>query len=470
MRATIYCRISRDREGAGLGVQTQEADCRALAASLGAEVVKVFSDNDLSAYSGKPRPGYRDLLACIASGGTDAVLVWHTDRLHRSPAELEEYITLCETTGVRTITVKAGVLDLASPAGLVMARTLGAFARYEVDHARERMHRAKQRSADAGKWKGGRRPLGYEVDGVTLREPEAEAIRRGADMILSGQSVRAVARAWNKSGITTATGRSWQPHEPRRVLLRPRNAGLMEHRGQIVGEAEWPPILEPEKWRAVARVLTDPARRTNTANVAVRWLGSGLYRCSICGEGAQDGTVRVDRGRGDTPTYRCRVASHVTRAAEPLDDFVRRLVAERLRQPDLADLLAPTTPDVDVRALEARSVELTERKNQLGTMFAQGTIDAEQLAAGTKSIAADLDDVRTRLQASYSGSALDGIATAADPGTAFLDADLERQRLVVDALMTVTLLPSGRGRPKGWQPGQPYFRPETVDIDWKAGR
>jgi len=105
-------------------------------------------------------------------------------------------------------------------------------------------------------------------------------------------------------------------------------------------------------------------------------------------------------------------------------------------------------------------------------MFAQGTIDAEQLAAGTKSIVADLEDVCGQLQAAYSGSALDGIASAPiasapDPGAAFLAADLDRQRLVVDALIEVTLLPSGKGRPKGWEPGQPYFRTETVSIEWK---
>jgi DNA invertase Pin-like site-specific DNA recombinase len=464
MRASIYCRISKDRVGAGLGVATQEADCRALAASLGATVVSVFTDNDLSAYSGKPRPGYRDLLAAIANGGTDAVLVWHTDRLHRSPAELEDYITLCESTGVRTITVKAGDLDLASPTGLVMARTLGAFARYEVDHAIERMQRAKQRSAESGKWKGGRRPFGYEADGVTVREVEAKALRQGADMVLAGQSVRAIARAWNEAGIQTTTGKPWTPHGPRRVLLRPRNAGLMEHRGEVIGEAEWPAIIEPEKWRAVARILTDPSRRTNSANVAVAWLGSGLYLCGVC-----RGPVRGDRGRGDIPTYRCREASHVTRVQAPVDEYVRGVIAARLRQPDLTDLLRPATPEVDVRALEVRTIELSELKKQLAGIYVEGGIDAEQLTEGTKRLNAELDEIRENLRTAYTGTALDGIGSAPDPGAAFLDADLERQRLVLEALLTVTLLPSGRGRPKGWLPGESYFRPETVAIDWRVG-
>jgi DNA invertase Pin-like site-specific DNA recombinase len=463
MRASIYCRISKDRVGAGLGVTTQEKDCRDLAASLGATVIEpVLADNDVSAYSGKPRPGYRKLLERIASNQTDAVLVWHTDRLHRSPAELEDYITLCETAGVRTVTVKAGDLDLASPSGLVMARTLGAFARYEVDHAVERMQRAKQRSAEAGKWKGGRRPFGYEADGVTIREVEAQALRDGADMVLAGQSVRAIAREWNARGITTTTGRPWTLHGPRRVLLRPRNAGLMEHQGDVIGEASWAAVIEPEKWRAVVRMLADPSRRTNNANIAVRWLGSGLYGCAVCGE-----TVRGDRGRGDVPTYRCREAAHVTRVQAPVDEYVRGVIAARLRKPDLADLLRRPTPEVDVRALEVRVVELSERKKQLAGIFIEGGIDAEQLTAGTRLLNAELEDIRDRLRETYSGTALDGIGDAPDPGAAFLDADLERQRLVLDGLLTVRLLPSGRGRPKGWKPGESYFRPETVSMEWR---
>jgi hypothetical protein len=37
----------------------------------------------------------------ITRGEIDAVLCWHTDRLHRSPAELEDYIRTCEPREVR---------------------------------------------------------------------------------------------------------------------------------------------------------------------------------------------------------------------------------------------------------------------------------------------------------------------------------------------------------------------------------
>ncbi len=116
MAAAIYCRISRDRTGAGLGVERQEEDCRVLAASLGLDVAEVFVDNDLSAYSGKPRPEYDRLLAGIKAGRFDAVIVWHQDRLLRRNSALEGHIGVCEPRSIPTYAVRA-VRRSAGPTG-----------------------------------------------------------------------------------------------------------------------------------------------------------------------------------------------------------------------------------------------------------------------------------------------------------------------------------------------------------------
>ena len=159
-RAAIYARISEDRTGAGLGVQRQREDCQALAVAQGYRVVEVFTDNDVSAYSGKPRPGYRRMLEAIANDTVDVVLAWHTDRLHRSPLELEEYISLSETHNVSTRTVQAGELDLSTASGRMTARIHGAVSRQESEHKSERITRKAQELAMAGKYMGGARPYG----------------------------------------------------------------------------------------------------------------------------------------------------------------------------------------------------------------------------------------------------------------------------------------------------------------------
>lgn len=456
MRAAIYARISSDREGAGLGVQAQEQDCREQADNLGWTVVAVYTDNDTSAYSGKPRPGYRSMLAAIEQGQVNAVLAWHTDRLHRSVIELEEYASVCDANNVATHTVKAGHIDLSTPSGRLVARQLGAVARYEVEHMVERQKRAKIRSAQSGTWLGGRRPFGYEPDGVTVNELEARAIRSAAAAVLAGASLRGIAKEWNAQGIATATGRQWDMTGVRRVLLRPRNAGLMEHKGQIVGLAQWPRILPEEQWYALRSFLTDPVRTITTGN-ARRWLGSGLYHCGACGQTVIGSTAKGKRA------YRCRRGC-VSRTLTGVDEYVSKVVMARLRREDLKHLLSTAMPSTDQHDLEELTVTLRRRLDELARLFSQGQIDAQQLSEGTRSINTTLSQVRDQISEAYANTALEGVADAPDPGEAWSRMPIDRKQAVVDLLCEVTILKGAEGRPHGWRPGQTYFRPDLVRI------
>jgi hypothetical protein len=78
----IYARISSDAEGTGLGVARQLEDCRKLAADRGWPVGAEYVDNDVSAFSGKPRREYARMLADLASGDRDAVIVYNLDPLY----------------------------------------------------------------------------------------------------------------------------------------------------------------------------------------------------------------------------------------------------------------------------------------------------------------------------------------------------------------------------------------------------
>ncbi|HYA01279.1 MAG TPA: recombinase family protein, partial [Candidatus Binatia bacterium] len=136
-RAAIYARISRDRAGAGLGVDRQAAECRELATRRGWDVVATFIDNDISAFSGKVRPQYEALLGAIEGGRVEAVLAWHNDRLHRSPKELERFIDLVEHHKVAVAVVQGGDYDLTTSNGRLSARIVGAVARHESEHKSE---------------------------------------------------------------------------------------------------------------------------------------------------------------------------------------------------------------------------------------------------------------------------------------------------------------------------------------------
>ena len=105
--AAVYARISSD-DGTALGVTRQVEDCRALAASLGWTVAEEYVDNDVSAFTGRTRPGYERLLADLRDGSRDAVLVYHLDRLTRRPIELEQFLTVAEGSVLRHLRFVTG--------------------------------------------------------------------------------------------------------------------------------------------------------------------------------------------------------------------------------------------------------------------------------------------------------------------------------------------------------------------------
>jgi site-specific DNA recombinase len=478
-QAAIYCRISEDRTGAGLGIERQEAECRALAERLGWEIVAVHADNDISAHSGRRRPGYEALLLDLRTGVADSVLAWHTDRLHRrtgrGPGELEVYIDLCHERGIPTKTVTAGELDLSTASGRMTARIHAAVARAEIEHQIERQKAARFQAVANGRWTGGRRPFGYEADGVTVNRAEAEALRWAASQVLAGVSLNATVTKLNDRGVRTATGKEWQPTELRRVLVRPRNAGLIVHRGEIVGRAEWPAILDEDTWREVCAVIGDPTRRTNKTT-ARQWLLSGLARCgapagdAICGSLVRSFSAGGrSRGRPLKPTYTCRTGKHVVRDAAELDAFIEKLILERLSRPDAADLLAPDQR-VDTTALHLRDAALRARLDELGRLYGEDMIDAAQLAEGTAAIRRHREEITAQLAAASRGSVLAGVADAADPAKVWAGLDLSRRRAIVDVLVDVVILPAAhKGRRAGWRAGETYFDPASVQITWKRG-
>ena len=185
----MYCRISADRAGGGLGVERQRKDCVRLAAKLGWRVTYTYTDNDVSAYSGRRRPEYERLLSDVTSGRIDGVVTWHLDRPNRSPVEPERLIPLLERHSVQVQTVTAGVIDIGTPSGRAVARTLGAWARFESEHKSERLRAKKLELAMLGAITAGpNRPYGYAADRLTVVPAEARIVRELMRRFLGGTS------------------------------------------------------------------------------------------------------------------------------------------------------------------------------------------------------------------------------------------------------------------------------------------
>ncbi|MEU1599373.1 recombinase family protein [Streptomyces sp. NPDC005708] len=265
-RVVIYCRISDDREGRQNGVKRQEAQCRRIADRNGDDVVRVFVDDDRSAYNGRVRPDYANMIKYLEAGNADGVLALAPTRLYRKlyePRTRQDYLhfhDLVNRLGLHVQTVKAGRFDLSTADGRKAARDAASQAQYESELIGERVSDAKADNVRDGTFRGGGRPFGYEPDGITPRsrvcpecgatggfviapvrkqrhdgtcgdieavdvtcpngctaEPhlaegsEAWHLRQATQAVADGGSVRSVVRAWQAAGIRTPARRKRHP-------------------------------------------------------------------------------------------------------------------------------------------------------------------------------------------------------------------------------------------------------------------
>lgn len=436
--AAIYVRISQDREGGNLGVQRQEEDCRALAKREGMTVARVYVDNDRSAYSGKPRPEYLAMLDDVRTGAVDAVVVWHTDRLHRSVRELSDYIDACKIHETPTITVKAGTLDLSSATGRMQAGFAGLIAQHESEHRAERLQRKHQQSAEAGLFRGGTRPFGYEAGGMTVNIAEADDLKRMTAAVIAGESLASLMRDLNHRGVTTTMGNQWSYPTVRQLLMRPRNAGLSEYRGEVVGAAQWPAIVAEDDWRAVCSILKDPSRRRSNTN-ATKHLLSGIAKCGVCGQGLKSAVV-VDRSGIRRPIYRC----HVYPTAKHLDASVNFSAYTVLLHPGVRAALAPPQDD-DARARQAEVEALRRRLDGVADAIADGDLSPVEGGRASARIRTKLDALESASARHASSRVIDQLVTSRHLADTWAQLSLAKRREVINTLMTVTVLPVGKG-------------------------
>lgn len=460
--AAIYCRISKDRAGGGLGVARQEQDCREIATSLGWDVSRVYVDNDISAYSGKVRPSYRELLDAMRAGHIQAVISWHTDRLHRSPLELEEYIDISEKSGITTQTVKAGELDLSTPSGRAVARTLGAWARYESEHKSERGKRKQLQLATAGKFTGGPVPYGWQmVDKVPLIvEADAAEVRKAVNSIIAGASIGSIVRDLNARGIKTGRGQLWTSTAVRNLVMRPTNAGLSSYHGEIMGASVFPPIVSEDQWRTATAIVKDPSRRS-AFDSKVKHLLAGMLRCGTCGAAMQTSSRAGNRST-TTHYYKCitRGDGHSFQTARPVEELVSDVTVAYLESQQLQGKMPFPDDEAQLAQLRAESLTLRGRLDESANSFADGIITAKQLETITTRVRQQLDQTTAAMAALGHGSPLPppNVASIREWWAA---AGIERQRAIIDTLMTVYVDPIRKSAPR-------TFDPERIRIEWKT--
>src|SRR5262245_34972595 len=453
MTNAYYLRQSLDRDENKLAVGRQREDVLKLCDRLGWDNPVEYCDDNVSATSGR-RKDYQRLCADIADGVVKRVAVWEMDRLHRQPAELEEFMKLVERHGVELANV-GGHVDLSTPEGQLQATTRGNVAAFETAIKSRRQKRANLQRAEDGKpWLA--RSFGY--DGTTIVPAEAAAIRKACRALLNGATLWSIAKEWNAKGLKTSKGYEWEGSKVRQMLLRPSIAGLAVHNGAIIEDAtpQWKPIVDRDTWESVRRYLSDPKRFTGRS-MGRKHLLSGIAYCGECNR-RMGTTIKPTKSGGKRVVYQCKNMGcmKIVRDLIQTDELVVGIITERLADPEAARKLSK--PTVNTKALHEQIDTYRKLITATREEYNEGLIDARDRNARIERTMEKLAPLEDKLLGVHMSADVKKLAGNPDAAECFEELPLDRQRGVIDTLVTVTI----RRQTTGGR-----FDPEAIDVDWK---
>ncbi len=348
VRAAAYVRVSTDeqaKEGHSLG--DQEHACLALIERHeGWQLVEVYRDEG---YSGDDpnRPAHKRMLADVASGKPDVIMVSALDRFGRDAWAIEGTLRFFDENKVQLASTRE-TIDRATPEGALQTGIVAQFAQFEKAKIKARTSAGLAARARAGLPHGGPRSYGLERDGQDLRQVphEAEVVRRIFEDSRNGMSQRMIARTLIDEGVPTVSGRLWNQSTVGRILANPLYKGWFAFNGEVFKSEHIEAIVTEDVWVQVQTVRSSKVRRSGG-----RWpdgqhlLVKGVLVCGQCGYAMIP--RKIHSRNGGRERYECR--GRLERGKGFCDQpSIRR---ELIDGPFLANL---TTHYIDLEATQRR--------------------------------------------------------------------------------------------------------------------
>ncbi|GHC66518.1 recombinase family protein [Neogemmobacter tilapiae] len=211
-RCALYTRKSTeeglDQEFNSLDAQREA--CAAYVKSQSGEGWKALPTvYDDGGYSGgtMERPALQQLLADVAAGRIDVIVVYKIDRLSRSLADFVRMVEIFDRHGVSFVSVTQA-FNTTTSMGRLTLNVLLSFAQFEREVTGERIRDKIAASKKKGMWMGGTLPLGYDRPATGSRTllvnaGEAVLVRHIFESYLASASVHALERQLQQEGVVS---------------------------------------------------------------------------------------------------------------------------------------------------------------------------------------------------------------------------------------------------------------------------
>lgn len=270
LRCAIYTRKSSEEglEQDFNSLDAQHEACAAYIKSQASEGWKLVRDRyDDGGISGGTlkRPGLQQLLADIAAGHIDIVVVYKVDRLTRSLLDFAKLVEAFDKAGTSFVSITQS-FNTTTSMGRLTLNMLLSFAQFEREVTAERIRDKIAQSKARGMWMGGTPPIGYRPDGRSLAivEDDAAIVRYIFSRYVDLGNVRLLAFELEERGIRSPArntlsgrafgGRSFGRGQLYKILSNPSYIARIDHGGRS-HEANHPPIIDQGQWDQVQAIL-----------------------------------------------------------------------------------------------------------------------------------------------------------------------------------------------------------------------
>ncbi len=287
-RCAIYCRKSTE-EGLELDFNSLDAQREAcesyIASQKGEGWVLVADHYDDGGFSGGnlERPSLKRLMADIAAGKINVVVVYKIDRLTRSLMDFGKLVEVFDKHGVTFVSVTQS-FNTTTSMGRLTLNILLSFAQFEREISAERIRDKFAASKKKGMWMGGHPPLGYDVveRKLVINQPEAETVRTLFRRFIETESVVTLLKELAASGTVGKYGRELDKGAIYRILGHHVYVGEVAYHGEIY-QGEHQAIIDRETWdKAHAILATNNRQGDRTERVQSPTLLKNIIRCQHC--------------------------------------------------------------------------------------------------------------------------------------------------------------------------------------------
>ena len=413
MNAVVYARFSSHRQGEQ-SIEGQLAEARRYADAHGLTIIHEYCDRAMTGRNDN-REQFQLMLADAAKHIFDALIVWKTDRIGRNKEEIALNKYHLKKNGVKIYYVAESIPD--TPEGIILESVIEGMAAYYSEQLSQNIRRGQRASAAKAQSIGGNRPLGYRTgpDKKFMIDPEtAPTVKWIYDLYAQGKTIAEIVNLLNSRGLRTLRGRPFTHNSLRTLLKNEKYIGVYTYKDEVRIEGAIPPIIDPDTFEKVQRMLKYNQKAAAHKNAKTEYLLTEKLFCGKCGA-MMVGVSGTGKSGVRHHYYYCsgqrrKICDKKPVRKEWIEQLVLKRIAELLQNDEILDFIAENTYQYYVRQntdssyTESLRAELRDTENAMANLVR--ALEAGIFNDATRTRMEELDEQKRALSASLAAARL----------------------------------------------------------------